>query len=76
MVICDLAGFLHCTAPGGTGNIGIRVNGVPLECASTESCTHSEAPTIAFSLVVTYLCFDGRCSKTDSKAPAISQLQF
>ena len=48
MVICDLAGFLHCAAPGGTVNIGIRVNGAPLECASTGSCTDSVAPTTAF----------------------------
>ena len=76
MVICDIAGFLHCTAPGSTVNIGIRVNGAPLECASAGSCTHSAAPTTAFSLVVMYLCFDGRCLKTVSKAPPISQLQF
>ena len=31
MAICDLAGFLHCTAPGGIVNTGIRVNGAPLE---------------------------------------------
>lgn len=55
MAICDLAGFLHRTAPGGIVNTGIRVNGAPLECASTGSCTHSAAPTTAFSLVVMYL---------------------
>ena len=48
MVICDIAGFLHCTAPGGTVNIGIRVNGAPLECASAE-VVHTLQPLLLLS---------------------------